>query len=580
MSTLTRENSQKQCEFWATPDRLSASSMASKTQACFNRCMIKTAYILVGGRGSRLSTLFPDSIKVLAPVAGEPLLNHQLRWLSNQGIEKVVLLAGFRGEKLSEYCKRAKDFGLLRIDLEIEQEAMGSAGALKRFHRSEDEEFLVLNGGRYFSGDLREFLNLPLDPAEPCVALVKENVDSALFRSYPFFAENPQHFLAGAVIFHKKILERIPEDRFYLVEEDLLPSLAGLKIKSWDGKVADIAHPHSYAELNADLVFEKALSESSVLPLLLAVALDQGQIFVTDDQLLELLKSTSLSGLLHRWPRDNQIKRFSPRDLIIISESDKSLVDDLWRISHRCGSQVLVVTERDLEETLYDLKATAHELRSALMSYQKFWQSLEISQGWISPQGRPRRPALFMDRDGVVIIDEGYLQDPSKVRLKAEACAAIERAHARGWCVVVVTNQSGLGREYFGFEKYDAVTQKMLADLSEKGLWVDHIEVAPTYEKSKKAFGHLQRSLRKPRPGMFYAAAEHLGIDLQRSWMVGDKATDLMAAALAGLEKGFLLKSDVHVNQLEKWRSWPLLSRVSWGPAVDYGWPDFQGEEK
>jgi D-glycero-D-manno-heptose 1,7-bisphosphate phosphatase len=554
--------------------------MASKTQACFNRCMIKTAYILVGGRGSRLSTLFPDSIKVLAPVGGEPLLNHQLRWLSHQGIERVVLLAGFRGEKLADYTKRASEFGLLRIDLEIEQEAMGSAGALKKFHRTEDEEFLVLNGGRYFSGDLRDFLALPLDAAEPCVALVKENVDSALFRGYPFFAENPQHFLAGAVICHKKILERIPADRFFLVEEDLLPGLAGLKIKSWEGKVADIAHPHSYAELNADLVFEKAMKENPLLPLLLAVALDQGQVFVTDEAIFDLFKSTSLVNLLHRWPRDNQIKRFSPRDLIVISEAEKSLVDDLWRISHRCGSQVLVVTDKALEETLYDAKASFQELRSALMSYQKYWQSLEISQGWISPQGRPRRPALFMDRDGVIIVDEGYLQDPSKVRLKAEACAAIERAHARGWCVVVVTNQSGLGRDYFGFEKYDSVTQKMLADLAEKGLWVDHIEVAPTYDKSKKAFGHIQRSMRKPRPGMFYAAAEHLGIDLKRSWMVGDKASDLMAAALAGLEKGFLLTSEVHLNQLEKWRSWPLLSRVSWGPAVEYGWPDFQGEEK
>jgi D-glycero-D-manno-heptose 1,7-bisphosphate phosphatase len=533
--------------------------------------MITSAYMLVGGRGSRLSTLFPDSIKSLAPLAGDPLLDHQLRFLKSQGIQKVILLAGFRGDQLQAYPSRSGEFGL-KIELAIEEEALGSAGALKRFHHAEDETFLVINGGRYFEGDFSFLLNEKLEPGHLCSALITESVDSSLFRGYPFQAENPKYFLAGALVCHKKILERIPEGRFFLIEEDLLPQLSSLRVLEWAGRVADLAHPHSYAELNADLILKKARRESLVLSTFLSVLLDGGQIYsagVVEADLWQPFKSWL--SVRHIEPKED-MRRLTSKDLVVFSHPS---LEDLWKCSHRSGVQVLAVTDKKGFDGLVDVAVETKELRSALMSLEKYWKLLSVSKGFVGPHGRPRRPALFLDRDGIVIEDVGYIDDPNQVRLKPEVLPLIEKAQSRNWAVVIVTNQSGLGRGLYGFKTYDRINQEMLKQLAYRGLYVDRVELAPYFEDSDRAFGLMRSSLRKPRPGMFFDVADELGIDLGKSWMIGDRATDLIAAGIAGLEKGFLVKSEKYPGELEKWKQWPLLSRVSWGPSVQYGWPSF-----
>jgi len=139
-----------------------------------------------------------------------------------------------------------------------------------------------------------------------------------------------------------------------------------------------------------------------------------------------------------------------------------------------------------------------------------------------------QRPALFLDRDGVLIKDKHHISDPSEVELCSGAQLLLQQAHQRSWPVVVITNQSGIARGYFDWETYERVNDRLLELLESSA------PVAAIY-----ANGHGPQasptSWRKPSPGMLLAAADDLNINLNRSILVGDRLTDLQAGASACL---------------------------------------------
>ena len=138
------------------------------------------------------------------------------------------------------------------------------------------------------------------------------------------------------------------------------------------------------------------------------------------------------------------------------------------------------------------------------------------------------RPALFLDRDGVLIEDKHYICDPEDVQLCAGAINLLAQAKSNQWPVVVVTNQSGISRGLFDWNDYESVTQRLLHLLGPK------IPLSAIYANGHGPNANLN-SWRKPSPGMFLAAAKDLNIDLSRSILVGDRLTDLQAGASAGL---------------------------------------------
>jgi D-glycero-D-manno-heptose 1,7-bisphosphate phosphatase len=138
-------------------------------------------------------------------------------------------------------------------------------------------------------------------------------------------------------------------------------------------------------------------------------------------------------------------------------------------------------------------------------------------------------PALFLDRDGVLIEEMDYLSDPGRVRLIPGCCEALRTAKALGLRTVVITNQSGIGRGYFGWAEYFRVECKLIGLLEREGAVPDAI-----LSNSAAA----EHAWRKPKPGMLLAAAEALNIDLGKSLIVGDKASDLEAGRNAGLPNG------------------------------------------
>ncbi len=140
-----------------------------------------------------------------------------------------------------------------------------------------------------------------------------------------------------------------------------------------------------------------------------------------------------------------------------------------------------------------------------------------------------KRPALFIDRDGVIIEDLNYLSDPARVKLCRGAAPVLKEAFKKNLPVVIVTNQSGIARGFYEWESYEKVTLRMI-DLLEVPCPITAIYAngfAPSKEKA---------DWRKPNPGMLFAAAKDLSLDLSKSIMIGDRLSDLQAGTRAGVK--------------------------------------------
>lgn len=144
------------------------------------------------------------------------------------------------------------------------------------------------------------------------------------------------------------------------------------------------------------------------------------------------------------------------------------------------------------------------------------------------------RPAIFLDRDGTLNEEVDYLSDPDQLVLIPGAAAAVARLNALGIPVVVVTNQSGIGRGKYDWQDFAAVMDRMEALLALEEARLDAVYASPHHEKGQGEYAVADHPERKPNPGMLLRAAEEHGLDLSRSWMVGDKDIDLEAGRRAG----------------------------------------------
>lgn len=148
------------------------------------------------------------------------------------------------------------------------------------------------------------------------------------------------------------------------------------------------------------------------------------------------------------------------------------------------------------------------------------------------------RPALFLDRDGVLVVEIGYLHRPEDVRLIPGAAALISAANSADLAAVLITNQSGIGRGIYGWAEFEATQERISADLAAGGASLDMVLACPFHPEAEPPYRHPAHLYRKPRPGMILRAAERLDLDLAGSWVVGDRATDLEAGRAAGLAGG------------------------------------------
>jgi len=159
------------------------------------------------------------------------------------------------------------------------------------------------------------------------------------------------------------------------------------------------------------------------------------------------------------------------------------------------------------------------------------------------PAPGPRR-AAFLDRDGVINADHGYVFRREDFRFVPGTLAACAQLHRHGFALVVVTNQSGIGRGLYGEDDYRRLTEWMRAEFAAAGAPLAGVYHCPHHPQALLPQYRRACDCRKPAPGMLLAAARELALDLGRSVLFGDKASDIEAAAAAGLPLRVLLGTD------------------------------------
>ena len=149
--------------------------------------------------------------------------------------------------------------------------------------------------------------------------------------------------------------------------------------------------------------------------------------------------------------------------------------------------------------------------------------------------------ALFLDRDGIINEDLGYVFQAQQFVFKTEIFALIKQFRQADYKVFVVTNQSGIAREYYTIEDFTALTKWMLNELDKVDANIDDVFFCPHHPSAGNTAFTKHCECRKPRAGMLLQAAQKHHIDLTSSIMIGDKASDVEAALAANLAAAFWL---------------------------------------
>ena len=380
--------------------------------------------ILCGGPGTRLRALTARTPKALLTVAGRPFLEILLGEIGRQGFDRVTLLAGFEGAQIAEFARytpAARRFGLA-IDVIIEPEPLGTAGALSAARGALDEEFLLLNGDTWFDINLLTLC-----------------------------------------------------------------------------RFARARHP--------DALISLALRPSEDSSRYSVVKLSGEQVVDFDDSRAQSLGVVVNGGVYHM--RRAALDQFGDR--------------------------------RSLEVDVLPDLARRGEIAGRL--FDGFFIDIGIPQAYEAAQKeipiRLAKPAVFLDRDGVLNRDIGYVGSLDRFKWIQGAISAIQRLNDSGHYVFLVTNQAGIARGYYSERDVQDLHRWMQCALRAEGAHLDDIRYCPDHPDALDPQYKKTSSWRKPEPGMLLDLIEAWRLDLRRSFFVGDKESDMEAARRAGV-RGFL----------------------------------------
>jgi D-glycero-D-manno-heptose 1,7-bisphosphate phosphatase len=379
--------------------------------------------ILVGGSGTRLGSLTSEAPKPLLDCGGRPFLAWVLRELSRFGISEVILLAGYKSQKMETFVQEAQRWlpKQLSIRLSVEPFRAGTGGALWHARNLLDEVFLLINGDSWFDTNLARLFAGSIDKS-PAIGrvLLRSMDDCSRYGSVEVsegtitaFGEKtglhgPGLINAGLYLFSRQVLDSIrPECS---LEKEILPALANSGMLSGvelDGYFIDIGVPEDYTRAGLEL------------------------------------------------------------------------------------------------------------------------------------PSRLNRPAVFLDRDGVINEDAGWVGSIDRFQWTPGAMEALQFVNDMGFHVFLVTNQAGVARGLYSEDDVVRLHAFIAEELQNFGGTIDDIRFCPDHPDAVLSQYRRASSFRKPGPGMILDLLAKWNVNAERSILIGDKATDIQAAEAAGI-KGYL----------------------------------------
>jgi D-glycero-D-manno-heptose 1,7-bisphosphate phosphatase len=177
-----------------------------------------------------------------------------------------------------------------------------------------------------------------------------------------------------------------------------------------------------------------------------------------------------------------------------------------------------------------------------------------------------KRKAVFMDRDGTISEEVGYVNHPSRYRVFPYSAEAVGLINREGWLAILVTNQAGVARGYFPEDMITKVHSILSEKLAAGGAHLDAIYYCSHHPSVGSPPYRLDCDCRKPKPGLIQQAAREFDIDLENSWMIGDRYSDVEMARRAGVKAGFVLSGYGH----GEWE----FQRTTWTTEPDIVVPD------
>lgn len=166
-------------------------------------------------------------------------------------------------------------------------------------------------------------------------------------------------------------------------------------------------------------------------------------------------------------------------------------------------------------------------------------------------------PVLFLDRDGTLIVNKHYLSDPDGIEFMPDAVAGLRRFRAMGYALVMVSNQSGIGRGYFSDEQVQAIHRRLQELLSAEGITLDAIYYCPHAPEA-------QCRCRKPAVGMLERACTEHDFDRKHALMIGDGQVDVLLARNFGIGALQICRDDATPDPLAHWSGPSILAAAEW----------------